>query len=93
MTTSTTICCVMVYARLRSRTSNYICGVVRGEILLGLGFSWRAYLKRFSLAHYSHCKCCTLILLFINLDPWIHRYVALTKVIEILLFMYPHILD
>ena len=52
---------------------------------LGLGISWRAYLKRLIPAPSSHCGYRTLILCAGNLDPRMHWCVAQTKVMAILI--------
>ena len=50
---------------------------------------WRAYLKRLSPPPSSHWVQCTLIQCADNRDPCMQRWVARTKVIAILLLMYP----
>ena len=42
------------------------------EVSWGLGFSWRAYPKRFSAKPSYHCMVCMLILCAGTLDPWMH---------------------
>ena len=73
---------------------------VRWECRGGWGGGWvgwwvmvvgRAYLNSASLAPSSHCGLCTLILCAGTRDPLMNRYVARTKVITILLLMYPHV--
>ena len=62
------------------------------EVLLGLGFSRRAYLIRLIPETSSHCRCCNLILCDITLNTRMHRGVDRTKVMEILLLNYTHVL-
>ena len=54
---------------------------------------WCAYLNRFSPAPSSHWGFCTLIWCAGTLDPHMQRWVALTKVIVILLLTYPHVFE
>ena len=54
---------------------------------------WSAYLNSASPAPSSHCGLCTLILCAGTCDPRIHRCVARTKVIAILILMYPHVFE
>ena len=63
------------------------------EVSQGLGFSWRAYMKRFSPAPSYHFGLCTLIFCDGTLETWMHRCVAHTKWMEILLLKYPHVLE
>ena len=52
-----------------------------------------AYLNSTKLAPSSHCGLCTLILCAGTHDPLIHRCVARTKVIAILILTYPHVFE
>ena len=52
-----------------------------------------AYLNNSRPAPSSHCGLCTLILCAGTCDPLMHRCVARTKVIAILLFTYPNVFD
>ena len=63
------------------------------EVSQGLVVTRRAYLKRFSTAPYSHCGICMLILCAVTLEPQMHRCVAHTKVMAILLLTYSHVLE
>ena len=65
----------------------------RVEASLGLGISRRAYLNRLRLALYSHCGRWTLILCANTVDPLLHRCLACTKVMVIILLKYPHVLE
>ena len=62
------------------------------EALLGLGISQRAYLNRLSPVLPCHCRRWTLILCAGTLDPQMHRCVARTKVMAILLLNYTNAL-
>ena len=53
----------------------------------------RAYLNNARPDPSSHCGLCTLILCVGTRDPLIHRCVACTKVILILLLTYPQVLE
>ena len=61
--------------------------------LLGLGISRRAYLNKLIPDPSFHCGCWTLVLCAGTLYPRMHRCVARTKVMEILLLTYPHVLE
>ena len=74
------------------RTKLFV-GWVRVEVFLGFGFSWSTYWKRFSPVPSSHCGRCTLIQCAVTLDPRMHHCVDCTKVTEILLLAYPHVLE
>ena len=63
------------------------------EVSRGFGFSQRAYMKRFSPAPSSHCGHCTLILCSDTLDPRIQRCMAHTKMMAIILLMFPKVLE
>ena len=66
------------------------------EVLGGVGWlcdPWRDYLNRFSPATSSHWGRCTLIRCASTRDPRMQRWVARTKVIAILLLMYPHVFE
>ena len=65
-------------------------GLGRVKVLLGLGIPRWAYMHMLIPAPPSHCRLYTLILCAITLDPRMHRYVAHTKVMAILIWMYPH---
>ena len=60
---------------------------------LDLEITQRAYLNRLIPVPSSHCWGWTLILCVGTLDPQMHRCVARTKLMAILLFTYPHVLD
>ena len=62
----------------------------RVRVSLRLGISWRAYLKRLLPAPSYQCEHWTLILFNGTLDPHMHRCVAHTKLMAILLLKYPH---
>ena len=64
-----------------------------GESFYMLDFSWRAYNKRFRPSPSSHCRHCTLIRRVRTLDHKLHWCVAFTKVMEIIILMYPHVLE
>ena len=78
--------------------SNSLCtGMAKGawggvRTSSGLRISRRAYLKRLSPAPSSHCGRWMLILCAGTLDPRMHRCVARTKVMAILILTYPHFL-
>ena len=61
------------------------------EALSGIGVLQRAYLNMFIMVPSSQSGRCTLILCARTLDPRMHRFVARTIVIAILLLMYAHI--
>ena len=61
--------------------------------LVVVGGCMHAYLNRFSPAPSSHWGRCTLIRCSGTRDPRMQRWVARTKVIAILLFTYPHVLE
>ena len=65
---------------------------IRVKFLTCLVIFRRAYWKSFSAAPYSHCWWCTLIRCEGTLGPRMHRCVPRTKVIEILILAYPHVL-
>ena len=76
--------------------------VVVGRCLRGIEVSggvgwlcepWRAYLKRFSPAPFSHWGRCTLIRCVGTQDLCMQRWVARTKVIEVLLLTYLRVLE
>ena len=72
------------------------CWFLGNEVLRGLvclGGPWRAYLKRLSPTPSSHWGCCTLIRCAGTQDPHMQRWVVRTKVIAILLLMYPHVFE
>ena len=58
-----------------------------------MGISWCAYLNMLSLAPSCHCGRWTLILCSDTLDPWMHRFMAHTKVMAILLLLYSNVLE
>ena len=53
----------------------------------------RVYLNSARTALSFHCGICTLILCDDTRDPLMHRCVARTKVIAILLMTYPNVFD
>ena len=53
----------------------------------------RAYLNNYRSALSSLCGICTLILCAGTCDPLMHRCVAHTRVIAILLLKYPHVFE
>ena len=57
-----------------------------------LYFYWCAYWKRFSPAPPYHSRRCRLIRYSGTMDPHMHGCVDRTKVMEILLLTYPHVL-
>ena len=61
--------------------------------LLGLVISWCAYLNSLSPGTSSHCKRWTLILCAVTLYPRMHQCVACTKVMEILILTYSHVIE
>ena len=87
-----TLCSLVSVSDLAVRTNLFV-GLFEVEVSPGLGFSQRAYLKSFSLVPSSHCRLCRLILCAGTLDPYMNRCVSHTKVMEILLWEYPHVLE
>ena len=75
---------------VRPDVSELLGGV---EALLGLGISRRAYLNRLIPSLSFHYERCMLILYDGTLDLLLHRCMACTKVMEILLLTYPHVLE
>ena len=63
------------------------------EALLGMGIYQRPYMNRLIPAPSYYCGRRTLILCAGTLDPWMHRWVELTKVMTILLLIYPQVLE
>ena len=64
----------------------WLVGVCQFDVL-------SAYLNRANPAPSSHCGLCTLILCAGNIYPRIHRCVARTKVMAILLLKYSHVFE
>ena len=87
-----TLCFLVSVSDLAFRTNLFV-GLFGVEVSPGLGFSRRAYLKRFILVPSSRCRICILILRAGTLDPCMNRCVACTKVMELLLLEYPHVLE
>ena len=74
-----------------------VCWSVRGGCKGG-GGGWfmvvvRTYLNNVRLASSSHCGLCTLIFFTGTRDPLMHRCVAHTNVIAILLLTYQHVFE
>ena len=75
------------------RQARHLCEVTWGESFSTLGSPWITYRKRFSPATSSKCGSCMLILCASTLEPRTNRCVNRTKVMEIPLFIYPHVFD
>ena len=84
--------CILM-CRLRPSYPIYLRGLVGVEASFGLGVSRLAYLNRLIPAPSSHCRRWTLILCSGTLNPRMHRCVAGTDVMGILLLTYPHVLE
>ena len=88
---------LVISFRLLFRTRPLYPMYLRGwdvvRALLGLGISWHAYLNRLIPELSSDCRFWTLILYASTMDPHIHLCVARTKVMVILLLMYPQVLE
>ena len=71
----------------------FLLSEIKRKIYGAWFFFWCTYRKRFNPTPYYHCESCTLIRCAGTLEPWMHGCVARNKVIEILLLMYPHVLQ